>query len=91
MQVHTPGPVFTFSLLKGMHTPTLRLSLAAVERQTSATTSQPQDDTPQLMSGNNVSQPDDSVSSNILAIVEGIEIRTLIDSGSSVCTVSEDF
>lgn len=48
MQVHTPGPVLTSSLLKGMHTPTLQLSLAAVERQTSATASQPQDDSPQL-------------------------------------------
>lgn len=43
------------------------------------------------MPDNNDSQPDDSVSSNILAIVEGIEVCTLIDSGSFVCIVSEDF
>lgn len=43
------------------------------------------------MLDNNDSQPDDSVSANILAIVEGIEVCTLIDSGSFVCIVSEDF
>lgn len=43
------------------------------------------------MLDNNDSHPDDSVSANILAIVEGIEVCTLIDSGSFVCIVSEDF
>ena len=37
------------------------------------------------------SQTDNSVSSNIFAIVEGIEVCALIDSGSFVSIVSEDF
>lgn len=43
------------------------------------------------MPDDNELQPDDSVSSTILAIVEGIEVCTLIDSGSFVSIVSEDF
>lgn len=43
------------------------------------------------MPDSNDSQPDDSVSSTILTIVEGIEVCTLIDSGSFVSIVSEDF
>lgn len=43
------------------------------------------------MPDKNDSHSDDSVSSTILAIVEGIEVCTLIDSGSTVSIVSEDF
>ena len=43
------------------------------------------------MPDNNDSQPDDSVSSTILAIVESIEVCTLFDFGSFVSIVSEDF
>ena len=75
MQVHTLEAVFASRLLKDIHT-----LLAAVKGQTSATVSQPQNDFPKLMPDKNDSQPHDSVSSTILAIVEGIEVCTLTDS-----------
>lgn len=68
-----------------------KLSLAAVEEQTSATSSQGLSDTLQLMPDDNDSQPDSAVSSNILAIVEGIEVCSSIDSGSVVWSVSQEY
>ncbi|KAG7525958.1 hypothetical protein JOB18_034312 [Solea senegalensis] len=93
MQVHTIGPVSASNLLKGklQLQPTGKLPLAAVDGQTSATAPMSQNDSQQLLSNDNDAAPDSSLSCSIFAAVEGTEVCALIDSGSFVSIVSEDF